>query len=82
MSVELIFSVVTAVVTAILGSVLKDGIVPSKYIPLQNLLIGIVSAAIAIAMGLFTNIPMAIFTCLSISMGIGGTYDLLQTKKQ
>ena len=82
MTVELIFSVVTAVMTAILGTVLKDGVVPAKFIPLQNLFIGIVSAVIAVSFGLFTNIPIAIFTCLAIAMGVGGTYDLLQTKKK
>ena len=82
MTVELIFSVVTAVMTAILGTVLKDGVVPAKFIPLQNLFIGIVSAVIAVSFGLFTNVPIAIFTCLAIAMGVGGTYDLLQTKKK
>ena len=82
MTVELIFSVVTAIMTAILGTVLKDGVVPAKFIPLQNLFIGIISAVIAVSFGLFTNVPIAIFTCLAIAMGVGGTYDLLQTKKK
>ena len=82
MTVELIFAVVTAVLTAILGTVLKDGVVPAKFIPLQNLVIGIISSVIAVNFGLFTSVPLAIFTCLAIAMGVGGTYDLLQTKKK
>lgn len=81
-TIELIFSLVMAIVTGILGTILKDKVVPSRFIPLQNLVIGLISAGLAIAFGLFDNIPIAIFTCLAISMGVGGTYDLTQTNKK
>lgn len=81
-TVELIFAVVTAILTGILGSILKDKVVPAKFIPIQNLVIGIISAIIAVSFNLFTNVPIAIFTCLAISMGVGGTYDLSQTNKK
>lgn len=81
-TIELIFALVTAIVTGVLGSILKNSVVPAKFIPIQNLVIGIISAVIAISLGLFTSIPIAIITCLAISMGVGGTYDLTQTKNK
>ena len=81
-TIQLIFSLVTAIVTAVLGAILKNKVVPARFIPLQNLFVGIVSAVIAISFNLFTSIPLAIVTCLAIAMGVGGTYDLTQTKNK
>lgn len=80
-TVELIFLVVTAVITGILGAILKDKVVPARFIPIQNMVIGVISAFVAVYFGLFDTIPLAIFVCLSIAMGVGGTYDLSKTKK-
>jgi hypothetical protein len=81
-TVELIFALVTAIVTGILGAFMKNTVIPARFIPLQNLVIGIISSVIAISMGLFTSIPVAIISCLAIAMGVGGTYDLAQTSKK
>ena len=81
-TIELIFALVQAVITAILGTFLKDSVVPSKWIPIQNIVIGLISAGIAIGFGLFSNIPIAIVTCLAISLGFGGTYDAIQIKSK
>ena len=43
-TIDLIFALVQAVVTAILGTFLKDNVVPSKWIPIQNIVIGLVSS--------------------------------------
>lgn len=80
MTIEFIFALVTAVVTAILGTFLKDGVVPAKFIPLQNLGIGIIAAFVAVYFGIFNDIPTAILVSLGMSMGVGGTYDLAKTK--
>ena len=76
-TVELIFLVVTAIVTGILGAILKDKVVPARFIPIQNMVIGVISAFVAV----FDTIPLAIFVCIAIAMGVGGTYDLSKTKK-
>lgn len=81
-TIELIFALVQAVITAILGTFLKDSVVSSKWIPIQNIVIGLISAGIAIGFGLFSNIPIAIVTCLAISLGVGGTYDAIQIKNK
>lgn len=79
MTIELVFGVVMAIVTYLFGLLFKDSLVPSRYIPLQNLIIGIVAAILAIVFGLFETNGMAIMTCLAIAMGVGGAYDLSQT---
>ena len=80
--VELIFALVQAIVTAILGAILKEKVVPSRFVPIQNLVIGLISAGIAVYFDLFVNVPMAIVTCLAISLGVGGGYDALQAKNK
>ena len=81
-TMELIFSLVTAILTGVLGTVLKGSVVPAKFIPLQNLIVGVISAVIAVSFGLFNSVPVAIFTCLAIAMGVGGSYDLTKTNKK
>lgn len=77
---ELVFAVVTTLTTAILGTFFKDKVVPSRLIPVQNLVIGILAAVVAVYFNLFTDIPTAILISLALSLGVGGTYDLVQTK--
>lgn len=79
---EFIFAVVTAVITGLLGTIFKDRVIPARFIPIQNLIIGIVAAVVAIALNLFDNIGLAILVSLGMSFGVGGAYDALQTKKK
>lgn len=80
MTIEFIFALVTAVITAIFGTFFKDSVVPAKLIPLQNLVIGVIAAFVAVYFGIFDNIPTAILVSLGMSMGVGGAYDLTKTK--
>lgn len=81
-TVELIFMLVQAIVTAVLGVFVKNSILPSKWIPIQNIVIGIISGLVALGFGLFNDIPTAIVTCLAISLSVGGAYDALQVKNK
>lgn len=81
MTIEVIIAVVTAVVTGLLGMVFKDNIVPSRYIPLQNLIISILATIITIATGLVSNPLIAGLICFGASFGVAGLYDLVHTKK-
>lgn len=81
-TIDLIFALIQAIVTAILGTFLKDSVVPSKWIPIQNIIVGLISSIVAIYFGIFTNVPTAIFICLAISLGVGGTYDAIQIKNK
>lgn len=78
MTIEFIFSVVTAFVTAILGVFFKDTVVPRKLIPLQNIAIGIIAAIIAVYFNLFDNVATAILISLGMSLGVGGAYDAVR----
>lgn len=82
MTLELIFAVVTAVITGLLGCLTKNRVIPSKYIPLQNIVIGIVSGLIAVYFGLFQDIPTALIMSLAIALGVGGAYDATQIPKK
>lgn len=82
MSMELIFSVVTAVVTGVLGAIMKNRVVPSKFIPIQNILIGLLAGCLALYFKLFNDAPTAMIVSLAISMGVGGTYDAIQIPKK
>ena len=80
MTFELIFSVVTAIVTGVLGSITKNKVIPSRFIPLQNIAIGVAAAIVAVYFKLFTDIPTAILVSLAMSLGVGGAYDATQIK--
>ncbi len=81
-TLELIFAVVTAVVTGILGAVMKNKVLPSKYIPIQNIVIGLIAALIAVYFNLFDSYPLAILVSLGMSLGVGGAYDATKTKRK
>lgn len=82
MTLELIFAVVQAVITAVLGSFTKKGKVPKKYIPIQNIVIGLVASFLAIYFGLYNDSVVAAFVCLATSLGVGGAYDATQIKNK
>lgn len=82
MTLELIFGVVQALVTAILASFTKKGKVPKKYIPTQNIIIGLLAGILATYFNLYDDVVMAMFVCLAVSTGVGGIYDATQTKRK
>lgn len=82
MTIETIMAVVTGVVTYFVGLITKNEVIESKYIPLQNILIGLITGLLAYFCGLGDNILIVILNCLIGAMGAGGTYDLLQTKNK
>ena len=55
--------------------------IPNKYIPLQNVLIGLISAVICYLTKIETNLLQAIVLCLMATMGAGGIADLVKIKK-
>lgn len=77
---ELIFMVSTAFVTAIVGVFTKNRVLPARFIPLQNIAIGLLAAIVATYFNLFDNLLVAILVSLATSLGVGGAYDATQTK--
>ncbi len=80
---ELTITGIIAFVTLILGQITKKlGLVDKKYIPYQNLVIGVISGFICWICELETNIFVALLTCIIASYGAGGFYDNLTIKKE
>ncbi len=82
MEIELIFGVIQAVVTAVLGSFTKKGKVPKRFIPLQNAIVGMIAGLLSVYFEVYDNVIIAMFMCLAVSMGVGGVYDATQTKRK
>ena len=79
---EILFGISQAIITAIIGIFTKDTIVDSKYIPIQNLVIGILSGILAIVTGIYDNTINAMLIGIAISFGVGGAYDMVQIKNK
>lgn len=73
------YVIVVAVVTYVLGAITKTFIdaVPNKYIPLQNVIIGILSAIVCIYLKIETDTAQAFVLCLISATGAGGIQDLI-----
>ena len=76
---ELTVSGIVAFVTLILGQITKKlGLVDKKYIPIQSVVIGLVSGLITWLTDLDTNIMSAMITCLISSLCASGLYDVAE----
>lgn len=79
---EILFGISQAIITAIIGVFTKDTLIDSKYIPIQNLIIGILSGILAIITGIYDNTINAMLIGIAISFGVGGAYDMVQIKNK
>lgn len=81
---EITYVVIIAIVAYVLGAITKIFIdsVPNKYIPIQNVIVGIVSALICYFTGIEANLLQAIVLCLVATMGAGGIADLINIKNK
>ena len=77
---EISYMIILAIVTYIFGAITKIFIdkVPNKFIPLQNVLIGVFSALICYFFGIETNLLQAFVLCLSAALSAGGVADLVK----
>lgn len=81
---EINYIVIISLVTYIFGAINKLFItsIPNKYIPIQNVIIGFISAFICYFMKIESNLFIAIITCLIATMGAGGISDLIELGKR
>ena len=81
---EITYVVIIAIVAYIFGAITKVFIneIPNKFIPLQNVLIGIFSALICYFCNIETNLLQAFVLCLLATMGAGGVADLIKLVKK
>lgn len=79
---EITYAVIVAIVTLATGAITKAfvEVIPDKFIPLQNLLIGIISAVLCIVFDIEPDVLQAFVLCIMASLGAGGAYDLVMTK--
>lgn len=78
---ELTVTGIIAFVTLILGQITKKiGLIDKKFIPYQNLIIGLISGVICWLVELEPNILISLLTCVMASYGAGGLYDNLTIK--
>lgn len=79
MTLNEVIIVVTAFVTYVMGLLAKRfNWMESKYIPIQNLLIGIIAGLLVYAGGLSDSIISSIIVCSASALTAGGTYDLIK----
>ena len=81
---EITYVVIVFVVTYIFGSITKIFVdkIPNKFIPLQNVLIGLVSGLICYFTKIEANLLQALILCFMGAIGAGGTADLVKLAKK
>ena len=81
---EITYVVIIAIIAYICGAITKIFIdsIPNKFIPIQNVIIGIISALICYFTGIEPNLLQAIVLCLVATMGAGGIADLINIKNK
>ena len=81
---EITYVIVIAIIAYIFGAITKIFIdsIPNKYIPIQNVIIGVISAIICYFTGIEPNLLQAIVLCLVACMGAGGVADLININKK
>lgn len=76
---ELTVAGIVALITLVIGQISKKlGILDKKYIPYQNVAIGLISGLVVWVVDLDTNLLSAILTCLISSLGASGVYDTFE----
>ncbi len=80
---EITYLVIIGIVTGVLGAFTKAFVdsVPNRFIPLQNVLIGLISAGICVYAKIETDMLKAIVLCLTATMSTAGLYDLTKIIK-
>ena len=80
---EITYVVIIAIITYILGSITKLFIdaIPNKFIPLQNVVIGIISGLICYFTKIEPNLLQSLVLCIVATMGAGGVADLTKIAK-
>lgn len=77
MTTNEIIIVTTAFITYVFGILSKRfNWMESNYIPIQNLLIGIVAGLLVYYGGLNTSLISSIIVCCAAALTAGGAYDL------
>lgn len=82
MTIENIMIIVSALTTYVMGFITKGKLIDKKYVPLQNIVIGLLTGFLAYACGLSTELLPCVLNCIIGALTAGGTYDLMQVKNK
>lgn len=81
---EITYVIIIAIIAYVFGAITKVFIdsIPNKYIPIQNVMIGLLSGGICYITKIEPNLLQAIALCLLATMGAGGVADLINIKNK
>lgn len=81
---EITYVIIIAIIAYIFGAITKVFVdsIPNKYIPIQNVVIGIISALVCYFTGIEPNLLQSIILCIVACMGAGGIADLINIKNK
>lgn len=81
---EITYVIIIAIIAYMFGAITKLFVdtIPNKYIPIQNVIIGVISAVICYFTGIEPNLLQAIVLCVVATMGAGGVADLINIKNK
>lgn len=81
---EITYVIIIAIIAYICGAITKMFIeeIPNKFIPIQNVIVGVISAVVCYFTGIEPNLLQAIVLCLVATMGAGGIADLINIKNK
>lgn len=76
-------SVIIMLVAYVFGAITKIFIenIPNKFIPIQNVVIGILSGVVCYFLQIDDNLLNSIVVCIMSTMSAGGIADLIETRK-
>ena len=78
------YIIIVAIIAYVFGAITKCFIeeIPNKFIPIQNVLVGVVSALICYFYKIETDLLQSVVLCLIATMGAGGIADLTKLIKK
>lgn len=81
---EITYVIIIAIIAYIFGAITKLFVdtIPNKYIPIQNVVIGVISAIICYFTEIEPNLLQAMVLCIVACMGAGGVADLINIKNK
>lgn len=81
---DITYIIIVGIITYILGAITKVFIdtVPNKYIPIQNVIIGIISGLVCYFTKIEPNLLTSLVLCLSATNAAGGIADLIEIKNK
>lgn len=81
---EITYAIIVSIVTYVLGAITKLFInkIPNKYIPIQNVIIGVVSGCICYWSKIENSFFNSVILCLMASTAAGGVAELVKYKKK